>query len=76
MVTKGRWDPRNTWLSRTAGSERRAPSASCAPGKAISRDTESVYYILLVYSECTYDDVAHTYLRRAHNLRDEEDCSV
>ena len=41
---QGRWDPRNTWLSRTAGSERRAPSASCAPGKAISRDTKSVYY--------------------------------
>ena len=32
--------------------------------------------ILLVYSECTYDDVAHTYLRRARNLRDEEDCSL
>ena len=31
---------------------------------------------LLVYSECTYDDVAHTYLRRARNLRDEEDCSL
>ena len=28
------------------------------------------------YVACTYDDVAHTYLRRAHNLRDEEDCSV
>ena len=44
MVTKAAGTPGIPWLSRTAGSERRAPSASCAPGKAISRDTESVYY--------------------------------